>query len=79
MQAGGIAPTVLNAANEVAVERFLKGQIGFMSIAKVVEAAIERSVSEIGVTRAETLEDVLETDRVSRILAEDYCTAHAVA
>jgi 1-deoxy-D-xylulose-5-phosphate reductoisomerase len=79
MQAGGIAPTVLNAANEVAVERFLKGQIGFMSIAKVVEAAIERSVSEIGVTRAETLEDVLETDRVSRMLAEGYCTTYAVA
>ena len=78
MQAGGIAPTVLNAANEVAVERFLKGQIGFMSIPKVVEAAIDRSVSRIGVTRAETLEDVLETDRVSRILAEDYCAAYAL-
>jgi 1-deoxy-D-xylulose-5-phosphate reductoisomerase len=79
MHAGGIAPTVLNAANEVAVERFLKGQIGFMSIPKVVEASIERSVSEIGVTRAETLEDVLETDRVSRMLAEGYCTTYAVA
>jgi 1-deoxy-D-xylulose-5-phosphate reductoisomerase len=41
MQAGGIAPTVLNAANEVAVERFLKGQIGFMSIAKVVEGRLK--------------------------------------
>lgn len=79
MQAGGIAPTVLNAANEVAVERFLNGQIGFMTIPKVVEAAIERSVSEIGVTRLASLDDVLETDRVSRILAEGFCTAYAAA
>jgi 1-deoxy-D-xylulose-5-phosphate reductoisomerase len=39
---GGAAPTVLNAANEVAVEAFLAGRIGFLEIAAIVEAALER-------------------------------------
>jgi 1-deoxy-D-xylulose-5-phosphate reductoisomerase len=41
MTAGGRAPTVLNAANEVAVEAFLTRQIGFGAIAKVVAAVLE--------------------------------------
>ena len=39
--AGGGAPTVLNAANEVAVEGFLAGKLGFLDIAKVVERTLE--------------------------------------
>jgi 1-deoxy-D-xylulose-5-phosphate reductoisomerase len=38
---GGTAPTVLNAANEVAVSAFLAGRIGFLDIAAIVEAALE--------------------------------------
>jgi 1-deoxy-D-xylulose-5-phosphate reductoisomerase len=76
LQTGGTAPTVLNAANEIAVERFLAGQIGFMTIPKVVEAAIEASISEIGVTRAATLDEVIETDKAARKLAERFCGAY---
>ena len=42
LRAGGAAPTVLNAANEVAVAAFLAGRIGFLDIAAIVEATLER-------------------------------------
>ncbi|RIH87846.1 1-deoxy-D-xylulose 5-phosphate reductoisomerase [Calidithermus roseus] len=38
---GGLAPVVLNAADEVAVEAFLKGQITYLDIPRVLEAALE--------------------------------------
>ena len=38
---GGVAPTILNAANEVAVSRFLAGKAGFMDIPKIVEDALK--------------------------------------
>jgi 1-deoxy-D-xylulose-5-phosphate reductoisomerase len=42
LSAGGSAPTILNAANEVAVGAFLASRIGFLDIARVVESALER-------------------------------------
>lgn len=71
--AGGNAPTVLNAANEVAVEAFLAGRIGFMDIAAVSEAALAAAAGEIGGAPAATLDDVIETDRAARRLAEELC------
>ena len=41
MQQGGMAPAVLNAANEVAVEAFLAGRIGFLQIAQLVAETLE--------------------------------------
>ncbi len=41
LAAGAAAPAVLNAANEIAVEAFLAGSIGFLDIARVVEATLE--------------------------------------
>lgn len=76
MKAGGTAPTILNAANEIAVECFLAGQIGFMTIPKVVEAAIEASVSEIGLPRAASLDEVIETDIAARRIAERFCSEY---
>ena len=63
---GGTAPAILNGANEVAVARFLAGEIGFLDIARVVETALEQ------VPRAETLtlEAVYEADRLARAAAE---------
>jgi 1-deoxy-D-xylulose-5-phosphate reductoisomerase len=43
LREGGAAPTVLNAANEVAVGAFLAGRLGFLDIAAVVERVLERS------------------------------------
>ena len=38
MRSGGLAPTVLNAANEIAVQAFLDRRIGFLDIPRVVDA-----------------------------------------
>ncbi|RMD64403.1 MAG: 1-deoxy-D-xylulose-5-phosphate reductoisomerase [Alphaproteobacteria bacterium] len=65
LQAGGIAPTVLNAANEIAVQGFLDRRIGFLDIAAVVEETLER----LGARVPSDLADILEAD----------CTARAVA
>jgi len=42
LQSGGAAPTILNAANEMAVEAFLKGRIGFLDITRIVEQTLAR-------------------------------------
>ncbi|HVO03431.1 MAG TPA: 1-deoxy-D-xylulose-5-phosphate reductoisomerase [Candidatus Cybelea sp.] len=66
LKAGGRAPTVLNAANEVAVAAFLAGRIGFMEIARAVEAVLERLPNaELG-----SIDDVLAADAEARRLAE---------
>jgi 1-deoxy-D-xylulose-5-phosphate reductoisomerase len=60
--AGGTAPCVLNAANEVAVGAFLEGRIGFLDIAAVVEEALVRVPAE----PVESLAQVLDADRRAR-------------
>jgi 1-deoxy-D-xylulose-5-phosphate reductoisomerase len=65
LEAGGTAPTILNAANEVAVESFLNRRIGFLAIADVVAATLD--AVEAG--PAATLEAVLAADREARAAA----------
>ncbi|MDW8444141.1 MAG: 1-deoxy-D-xylulose-5-phosphate reductoisomerase [Acetobacteraceae bacterium] len=65
LDAGGIAPTVLNAANEVAVELFLADRLPFLGIPALVEATLERFAP----TPAQTLDDVLAADREARVVA----------
>jgi 1-deoxy-D-xylulose-5-phosphate reductoisomerase len=62
LAAGGAAPTILNAANEVAVRLFLEGRIGFLGIAELVAAALDR----LGTPAAPDLEAVLEADATAR-------------
>jgi 1-deoxy-D-xylulose-5-phosphate reductoisomerase len=64
--AGGSAPTVLNAANEVAVQGFLSGANSFLRIAEIVEQVLEA----IPVTTPSSLDDVHMLDREARELAE---------
>lgn len=61
--AGGSAPAILNAANEVAVAAFLAGQIGFTRIAAVVEETLQRSNDA---PRPATLDEVLAVDQSAR-------------
>ncbi len=77
LEAGGNAPTVLNAANEIAVNAFLGGKIGFMTIPKVVEAALEAVPAEIGNSPAATLDEVVAIDQHARALAGRLCRTHA--
>jgi len=65
-EAGGTAPAVLNAANEVAVAAFLAGRLDFPGIPRVVEAAL----GEHRCGPAGTLAAVLDADRWARELAE---------
>ena len=62
--AGGSAPCVLNAANEVAVERFLSRQIPFLGIVEVVGKVLDRHAGNV--RPVETVEDALEWDRWAR-------------
>jgi 1-deoxy-D-xylulose-5-phosphate reductoisomerase len=65
LSAGGTAPTVLNAANELAVAGFLAGRIGFLDIAGLVD----HIVSELPHAAAESLDDVLAADAEARARA----------
>lgn len=72
LEAGGTAPAVLNAANEVAVSAFLQGQVGFLSIASLVEDAL----SALPATAAGSIDELLHADRrardhVIRAISED--------
>jgi 1-deoxy-D-xylulose-5-phosphate reductoisomerase len=73
LRAGGGAPTILSAANEVAVAAFLSRRIGFLDIAMTVEAVLD----QLGAPPADTLESVLELDAMSRRCAEQIATARA--
>ena len=72
-EAGGTAPTILNAANEVAVAAFLGGRIGFTAIADLVADTLARLPA--GPVPADGLETLLATDREARALAEQRLPA----
>ena len=73
LQAGGGAPTILNAANEVAVAAFLRRRIGFLDIAAVVEEVLDR----MGPRVADTLDQVMELDAEARRCASGLEQARA--
>ena len=73
-RAGGMAPTVYNAANEVAVAAFLDRRIGFMEIPAAIEFALERW----GGGRVDSIEVVLEADRWARRATQSFIEDHAL-
>ena len=73
LEAGGTAPAILNAANEVAVDAFLNGRLGFNGIAQVSEQVLGSMVAG----NADSLEAVLEADRMARARARE-CIDQAV-
>lgn len=62
LEAGGAATVVLNAANEIAVQRFLDGAIGFTEIARTVERALSGASSRA----PSSIEEVVDIDRSTR-------------
>jgi 1-deoxy-D-xylulose-5-phosphate reductoisomerase len=66
-RAGGTAPCVLNAANEVAVHAFLDGRLRFLDICEV----IERTLSQLGAQPVLAFESLYEADRQAREVAAD--------
>jgi len=73
LQAGGGAPTILNAANEIAVAAFLQRQIGFLDIARIVDQVLRR----LGAPPAKSLDDVIALDEAARRAAQRLLPAHA--
>jgi 1-deoxy-D-xylulose-5-phosphate reductoisomerase len=69
LRAGGTAPAILNAANEIAVDSFLNGQIAFTQIAKVVEQTLEHIDFEAAVS----IDVILFADVEARRVAKDLC------
>ncbi|WP_291995565.1 1-deoxy-D-xylulose-5-phosphate reductoisomerase [Candidatus Accumulibacter sp. ACC003] len=66
---GGCAPTTLNAANEVAVQAFLDGRIGFTAIARVIADTMQQLPAGPALG---SLAEVLTADRMARLAAENY-------
>lgn len=67
IKAGGIMPTVLNAANEIAVDAFLNERVRFTDIAVI----IEKTMSEFNADSADSLEIVLQADQQARASAQN--------
>lgn len=66
--AGGLAPVVLNAADEIAVDAFLAGQIGFMDIARLIECLLDETPGG-----DLTWDSLNEADAWARVRARELC------
>jgi 1-deoxy-D-xylulose-5-phosphate reductoisomerase len=73
LETGGGATCTLNAADEIAVEAFLQGRIGFLQIAEVVS----ETLSKVPSPAPRSIDDVLEIDRTSRSAARQLVHARA--
>jgi 1-deoxy-D-xylulose-5-phosphate reductoisomerase len=71
--AGGGAPAILNASNEIAVGAFLQRRIGFLDIAGTVEQVLDL----LGTPAADTLDDVIGLDQAARRAADRFAAARA--
>ncbi len=68
LEAGGAAPTVLNAANEVAVGEFLARRLSFAGISALVEASLEAAMSRNWTGEPESVDEALSIDHNTRLL-----------
>ena len=73
LEAGGAAPCVLNAANEVAVEAFVAGKITFGQIPRLVASALQQHFAD-GFVAAPSLDDLLSADHWARNVVRESIT-----
>jgi len=78
MESGGAAPTVLNAADEVAVAEFLAGRIGFTAIAALVEATLDAAARRNLLGEPTSIDAAMGVDHIARSLAKDLLPEIAV-
>jgi 1-deoxy-D-xylulose-5-phosphate reductoisomerase len=69
LESGGSSPTVLNAANEIAVEEFLTGKISFDKITEIVAKTLDRISNQ----NLSSLEEALDLDAQARLIAKKLC------
>ena len=73
LRAGGGTPTILNAANEIAVDAFLQRRIGFLDIV----ATVDRVLQQLGTPPVTSLDDVVRLDGTGRQAARQFVGAIA--
>jgi 1-deoxy-D-xylulose-5-phosphate reductoisomerase len=78
MEVGGAAPTVLNAADEVAVAEFIAGRIGFTGIAALVEATLDKASGRGILQEPEDVDAAFAVDHIARSLARELLPEIAV-
>jgi 1-deoxy-D-xylulose-5-phosphate reductoisomerase len=71
LETGGAAPTILNAANEVAVAAFIAGRMGFAAIAELVGATLDAAERRNAMAEPQDIDEALTVDRMARSLAHD--------
>jgi 1-deoxy-D-xylulose-5-phosphate reductoisomerase len=67
LRTGGNRSCVLNAANEVVVDAFLKDQVGFLEMSEIIEQTLDK----VEFIATPTLDDYLETDRAARLITKE--------
>ncbi|HLT06757.1 MAG TPA: 1-deoxy-D-xylulose-5-phosphate reductoisomerase [Cyclobacteriaceae bacterium] len=72
LEKGGNAACVLNASNEVVVDAFLKDRIGFLEMSDI----IDETLNTVDFVKQPSLEDFIETDKKSRIIANELINKH---
>ena len=72
MRTGGMAPAALNAADEIAVDAFLNGRIGFMDIPAAIEEVLDAMAAGGLLREAASVEDVLALDAEARRKTSDW-------
>jgi 1-deoxy-D-xylulose-5-phosphate reductoisomerase len=68
LEQGGVMPCALNAADEVAVEAFLRGELRFLDIPRVIEKVMRKTPQN----HPTTMEDVLQCDKQARVYAREF-------
>jgi 1-deoxy-D-xylulose-5-phosphate reductoisomerase len=69
LAAGGAAPTILNAANEIAVSEFIAGRLGFAGIPALVEATLDAAERSGATAEPQSVQDAIAIDHNSRRMA----------
>ena len=72
LKKGGNAPCILNAANEIAVDAFLAGKIGFLDISTIIEETLDKAYFK----ENPDYEDYIQTDMVARKIASQLVTGY---
>ena len=74
MQAGGTAPAILNAANEVAVAAFLVKKLPFIAIPQLIDAVL----TQLPMSPANNLDTILHADQQARLMAERWLSSSSL-
>jgi len=79
MRAGGCAPAVANAVDEVVVEAFLAGRAGFMDIPGAIEAVLDTMDGRGDLGGAQNVEDILAIDAAARAMAAEWINSRCLS